>query len=234
MFSLLLKDFISEFYLYWNKFRQTDRAIKKFDTAKALIQLDGCPGWSESSLDAHNFCFILSCSGSYCTISLIGNATLDAKFWLDSCVLHLQVCVKQFINRIRGLKGEMVHFKNVFTKPYCSNTQNRTSLWKHGSPKRHHISNYVSCHYSPNFEEVDGVYWFRIVRPCMRASVRQEPYMLEFWNFIYGLLIEKNSFPELWLFENVGIFQTCQQYISKTIWQKGLKLGQLLGNDKPD
>ena len=36
----------------------------------------------------------------------------------------------------------------------------------------------------PNFEEVDGAYWFRVVRPCVRArpcaSVRQEPRMLGF------------------------------------------------------
>ena len=26
--------------------------------------------------------------------------------------------------------------------------------------------------YAPNFEEVDGAYWFRVVRPCVRACVR--------------------------------------------------------------
>ena len=41
--------------------------------------------------------------------------------------------------------------------------------------------------YAPNFEEVDGAYWFRVVRAC----VRQERCMLGFWNFIYGFLMEK-------------------------------------------
>ena len=34
--------------------------------------------------------------------------------------------------------------------------------------------------YAPNFEEVDGAYWFRVVHPCVRASVRQKPCMLGF------------------------------------------------------
>ena len=33
-------------------------------TAKTLIKLGGCPGWSESSLGAHSFCLILSYRGS--------------------------------------------------------------------------------------------------------------------------------------------------------------------------
>ena len=41
-------------------------------------------------------------------------------------------------------------------------------------------------HYAHNFKKVDGAYWFRVV-----PSVRQEPCMLGFWNFIYGLLMEK-------------------------------------------
>ena len=46
-------------------------------------------------------------------------------------------------------------------------------------------------YYAPNFEEADGAYWFRVVRACVRPSVRQEPYMLGFWNFIYRFLMEK-------------------------------------------
>ena len=46
---------------------------------------------------------------------------------------------------------------------------------------------FISFYYAPNFKEVDGAYWFRVVRPC----VREEPCMLEFWNFIYGFLMEK-------------------------------------------
>ena len=42
------------------------------------------------------------------------------------------------------------------------------------------------------FEEVVGAYCFGLsVRPCVHASVRQEPCMLGFWNFIYGFLMEK-------------------------------------------
>ena len=34
-------------------------------TAKTLIRLGGCPGWSESSLDAQAILLVLSCRGSY-------------------------------------------------------------------------------------------------------------------------------------------------------------------------
>ena len=34
-------------------------------TAKTLIRLDGCPGWYESSLDAHAILLVLSCCSSY-------------------------------------------------------------------------------------------------------------------------------------------------------------------------
>ena len=33
-------------------------------TAKTLIRLDGCPGWSESSLGVHVMLLVLSCTGS--------------------------------------------------------------------------------------------------------------------------------------------------------------------------
>ena len=38
-------------------------------TAKTLIRLGGCPGWSESSLGAHVILFVLSCCGSFDFIS---------------------------------------------------------------------------------------------------------------------------------------------------------------------
>ena len=59
-------------------------------------------------------------------------------------------------------------------------------------------------YYAPNFEEVDGAYWFRVVRPCVRVSVRHtflmhaisyKSCMLGFWNSIYGFLMEKICDP---------------------------------------
>ena len=55
--------------------------------------------------------------------------------------------------------------------------------------------------YAPNFEEVEGAYWFGPVRPSVRLSVclsvtlfgsseTQEPLMLESWNFIYGIYMK--------------------------------------------
>ena len=47
-------------------------------------------------------------------------------------------------------------------------------------------------HYTPNFEEVDRAYWFRVV-----PSVRQEPCMLGFRNFIsvpHGKIADTRSF----------------------------------------
>ena len=46
-------------------------------------------------------------------------------------------------------------------------------------------------------------------------------------------LIKENSsyVLELCFFGNLGIL-TCQQYISKTVCARGLKLGQLIGDDE--
>ena len=148
----------------------------------------------------------------------------------------------------------------------------------------------------PNFKEVDGAYWFRVVHACFRgvlASVRQEPCMLGFWNFIYGssrknswlmysFLSKLSPFLELCPFEKIRkksdacrilrtvharvlkfhiwiphgkiadlYFFPCLNYlpfwsyaplkknqkkiwqdITKTIWARGLKFGQLIGNDE--
>ena len=149
--------------------------------------------------------------------------------------------------------------------------------------------------YAPNFEEVDGAYWFQVVRACVRAcgrssrtvharvlkfhiwiphgkivdthtiscpsylpfwsyallkksewnlmhAISYEPYMLGIWNFIYGsswknswslfsFLSELSPFLELCPFEKIRM-KSCQQDISKCIWARGLKLGQLIGDDE--
>ena len=47
------------------------------------------------------------------------------------------------------------------------------------------------------------------------------------------LILKKNHliFPELLSFENLGILN-CQQDISKSIWARGLKLDQQIGDDE--
>ena len=59
--------------------------------------------------------------------------------------------------------------------------------------------------YAPNFKEVGGAYCFWVVRPSVRPSIRPsvrssrflmhsitlKPWMLLFWNFIYGFLMKK-------------------------------------------
>ena len=35
-------------------------------TAKTLIRLDGCPGWSKSSLGAHSFCWFCHVAAQFC------------------------------------------------------------------------------------------------------------------------------------------------------------------------
>ena len=59
--------------------------------------------------------------------------------------------------------------------------------------------------YAPNFKEVGGAYCYWVVRPSVRPSVHPsvrssyflmhsitlEPWMLLFWNFLYGFLMKK-------------------------------------------
>ena len=46
-------------------------------TAKTLIRLGGCPGWSESSLGAHSFCWFCQWGGSYVFVYFV---------WVTSCL----------------------------------------------------------------------------------------------------------------------------------------------------
>ena len=73
-------------------------------------------------------------------------------------------------------------------------------------------------------------------------AISYEPRMVGFWNFIYGFLMEKklthvfflselSPFLELCPFEKIWT-KSCQQDISKSIWARGLKLGQLIGDDE--
>ena len=50
----------------------------------------------------------------------------------------------------------------------------------------------------PSFEEFDRANWFQVVRASVRNmhAVSYEPCILEFWNFIYGLM-EKSPYLEL-------------------------------------
>ena len=44
-------------------------------TAKTLIRLGGCPGWSESSLGAHSFCWFCHVAAQFCLLPIVlGNA----------------------------------------------------------------------------------------------------------------------------------------------------------------
>ena len=48
-------------------------------TAKTLIRLGGCPGWSESSLGAHSFCWLCHVAAHMSLISsIISNTSLEA------------------------------------------------------------------------------------------------------------------------------------------------------------
>ena len=110
--------------------------------------------------------------------------------------------------------------------------------------------NAFNNNYAPNFKEVGGAYCFRVLRlsvipfvTLLMHAISCQPCMLGFWNFIYGFLMNKNSWPiffflsefcpflELCSLKQIRI-KSCQQEISKTIWARGLKLGQLIGDGK--
>ena len=50
-------------------------------TAKTLIRLGGCPGWSESSLGTHAILLALSCKGSF--INLFHTAFVSCLQWIQ-------------------------------------------------------------------------------------------------------------------------------------------------------
>ena len=70
-------------------------------------------------------------------------------------------------------------------------------------------------------------------------AIFYEPCMLGFHIWIppgkiadpYFFLFELSSFLELCPFEKIRM-KSCQQDILKSIWARGLKLGQLIGDDE--
>ena len=66
--------------------------------------------------------------------------------------------------------------------------------------------------YVPNFEEVEGASCFQIVHACLRPC-------------------ELSPFLELCPFKKIRM-KSCQKDISKSIWARDLKLGQLVEDDK--
>ena len=85
-------------------------------------------------------------------------------------------------------------------------------LW---APWLHIILGHAFIHYAPNFEEVDRVYWFRVVHASVCASVRNmqviscEPCMLWFRNFMYGFLMEKKLTHIFFLSELSPFLELC-------------------------
>ena len=72
-------------------------------TAKTLIRLGGCPGWSESSLDAHAILLVLSWGGSF----------INSNFW-------------QCNDKTNHGQRILVPFSGMYTKWACAwqNQQN--------------------------------------------------------------------------------------------------------------
>ena len=71
--------------------------------------------------------------------------------------------------------------------------------------------------YAQILEEVDGAYWFRIVRACVGLSVQEPSCMLGFWNFIYGFLMEKYLTHIFFLYELSPFLELCA---FEKIWTK--------------
>ena len=63
-------------------------------TAKTLMRLCGCPGWSETSLDVRVILFVLSCSGSYFFVPFA--SVIDAEI---PCPILTSVCILGWAER---------------------------------------------------------------------------------------------------------------------------------------
>ena len=98
-----------------------------------------------------------------------------------------------------------IEFKN-YPLPFDQKNMYRFFFWVgiFSNCRKPSIGRFISvlvllwrAYYAPNFEEVEGAYWFRVVpssHACVRSFVAlfeacHEPCMLGFWNFIYGFLM---------------------------------------------
>ena len=74
-------------------------------TAKTLIRLGGCPGWSEPSLGAHLFCCFFHVVGQICMVSLINSYCQSARIVLgvvSSIIRNSSSCWKDNCYIISG------------------------------------------------------------------------------------------------------------------------------------
>ena len=100
-------------------------------TAKTLIRLCRCPGWSESSLGAHSFCSFCHVLAHMCSVSIIKNKPLI--HILCHSIIYKNIHVTHFLkkNYIWTMSSEFGTYRLCEQRRFrraCSSAQSRQNL----------------------------------------------------------------------------------------------------------
>ena len=115
----------------------------------------------------------------------------------------------------------------------------------HARVLKFHVWNPHEKIFDTNFFLVRVVSLSGVMPPLKKIEwnlISYEPCMLGFWNFIYGFrrkiadpyLFSCPSCLPFWRYAPLkeSEWNLCQQDISKSVWDRGLKFGQLIGDDE--
>ena len=135
-------------------------------TAKTLIRLGGCPGWSEPSLGAHVILFVLWCCGSF--FKYLHRTKLYSIIWTSALIvyrfgLHVRASFSQLVTQPTRATNNSI---SLIDHNYSSNADNLSKV---------HVSQIgISDHFAVFCSSKINACW----KMNLHKSITYKPFML--------------------------------------------------------